>query len=379
MKIALVYDLLYPYSIGGAEYRNFSLAKYLVLQGHEVHMFGVKSWKGNKTKKVSDKFFIHGVSSYKKKYGLKGKRTIFEPIKYSVALFFELMKYKFDLIDVSAFPYFPAFSVKMYSILKNKPMVITWHEVWDTYFLRYLGVKGIFGQWIEEFVAKLTKHNVSVSSLTNKKLKKIGCKSSIIIENWIEFDKINDAKPQKEKYDIISVGRHLQHKNFHKLIRIIALLKKQRKKIKVLILGRGPQTHFLLGMRKKLGLEDNLDILDFTQDHSQMYRYLKSSKLFVLLSELEGFSITSFEAMAAGLPVITVNAPKNALKDYIDNDKNGFVFDFDEYLISEKIDYLLRKKGVTKELSKGAIKTAKKFDISINASKIENLYKSLLK
>ena len=86
-----------------------------------------------------------------------------------------------------------------------------------------------------------------------------------------------------------------------------------------MILGIGPQTHFLLSIRKKLGLEDNIDILDFTQEHAQMYRYLKSSKIFVLLSKLEGFSISAFEAMAAGLPILTINAPKNALKDYVEN------------------------------------------------------------
>ena len=39
MKIALVYDLIYPYSVGGVEARNFSFAKYLAVKGHEVHIF----------------------------------------------------------------------------------------------------------------------------------------------------------------------------------------------------------------------------------------------------------------------------------------------------------------------------------------------------
>jgi len=68
MRIALVYDLIYPFSIGGAEYRNFSLAEQLVLMGHEVHLFGVKMWPGSKTKKITERFYIHGVSSYKGKY-----------------------------------------------------------------------------------------------------------------------------------------------------------------------------------------------------------------------------------------------------------------------------------------------------------------------
>ena len=87
MKIALVYDLIYPYSIGGAESRYFSLAKNLVLKGHEVHLFGVKMWPEKNNIKVANNFFIHGISRYKSKYSFKGNRKVFEPIKYSFFLF----------------------------------------------------------------------------------------------------------------------------------------------------------------------------------------------------------------------------------------------------------------------------------------------------
>ena len=123
MRIAIVYDLLYPYSIGGVESRNFSLAKHLVLKGHEVHLFGVKMWRGDSEKNISKNFYIHGISRYRSKYDFKGNRHIAEPLKYSFFLFFELMKHDFDIIDVSSFPYFPFFACKLYSFIKRKPIV----------------------------------------------------------------------------------------------------------------------------------------------------------------------------------------------------------------------------------------------------------------
>ena len=214
MKIAIVYDMLYPYSIGGAESRNFSLAKELVLKGHEVHVFGIKMWKGKKTKLVTKNFYVHGLSKYKSKY-FKGKRRIFDPIKFSISLFFELMKHDFDIIDVSAFPYFPVFSCKLYSLIKKKPIIITWHEVWDSYWKEYHNI-AFFGKIIEKITAKLSKKNLCVSKLTARKLRKIGTKKSRIkvIENWVETKEIQNIKPREKKYDIISVGRHLKHKNF---------------------------------------------------------------------------------------------------------------------------------------------------------------------
>ena len=48
MKIAYVYDSIYPWLIGGAEKRVWEIARRLVNRGHEVHLFGIKwsEWQG---------------------------------------------------------------------------------------------------------------------------------------------------------------------------------------------------------------------------------------------------------------------------------------------------------------------------------------------
>lgn len=368
MKIALVYDMVYPYSIGGAEYRNFSLAKELVLQGHEVHLFGLKMWSGNKIKKVVNGFYIHGVSTSRQKYNFRGQRKIIEPIKYSFLLFFELMKHDFDIIDCSAFPYFPAFSCKLYSMIKKKPLIITWHEVWQDYWPEYHKKIAFIGKLIEKILAKISKNNIVVSILTKKRLEKLRAKNITLIENWIDFDEIKKARPLNENYDIISVGRHLKHKNFDLLLKIASVLK-----FRLLIIGEGPETPHLLKIKKELGLK-NVDILSFSKEKELLYRYLKSSKVFVLLSELEGFSLIAFEAMAAGLPIITLDSERNALKDYIKDRKNGFVCKKNQIEISEKIRLLLKDKKLSEIMSKESLKISKKFDIKIKTTNIIKYY-----
>ncbi len=381
MKIALVYDLIYPYSIGGAESRYFSLAKHLVLKGHEVHLFGVTMWNGKNTLKVSKKFLIHGISRYSSKYSFKGNRKIFEPIKYSFFLFIELLRYDFDIIDVSAFPYFPVFSCKLYSIIKKKPMVVTWHEVWNEYWNDYwkkFRSRGIIGKTIEKLVAKLSKDNLCVSKSVSNKFKKIAAKKSFVINNWIDVSKIKKAQPLKEKYDIISVGRHLKHKNFGLLLKICSVLIKTHPDLKVLIIGQGPETVNLLKIRQALNLEHNVEILSFTKEQKLMYRYLKSSKIFVLLSELEGFSIISFEAMASGLPVITLNTENNALTDFIGEGKNGYLCNKNEIEIIQTISKLLENEKLLKKISLYSRNFAKKFDIK-QIDKIEKYYTKIVK
>ena len=130
-------------------------------------------------------------------------------------------------------------------------------------------------------------------------------------------------------------------------------------------------------IKKELKLS-NVDILSFTKEKSQLYRYLKSAKLFVLLSELEGFSIISFEAMAAGLPVITLDSKRNALKEYISNGKNGYVCKKDRIEIGERIRSLLADKALNKSMSANSKETGRKFSSKNMCPKIEKIYRKII-
>ena len=86
MNIAIVYDLIYPFSIGGVECRNFDLARELALRNHQVHLFGVKMWQGASTIKVARNIYIHGISRYRRKYSFSGRRNAIDPLIFSLKL-----------------------------------------------------------------------------------------------------------------------------------------------------------------------------------------------------------------------------------------------------------------------------------------------------
>ncbi len=375
MRIALIYDMIYPYTIGGAEVRNYSLAKRLAEQGNEVHLYGVKLWKGPTIIK-REGIFIHGICRYQQKYNFKGNRSIFEPIKFSFYVFNSLIKEKFDIIDCSAFPYFPAFSCKLYSILRNTPLVITWHEVWMDYWYEYLGWRGVFGIVIEKIVSKLTKNIVSVSNKTKNNLVKLGVnkKNISVVYNWVDIKEIKEIKKSKEEFDIIYAGRFMKHKNIDVLIKSIYLVKKEFPDLKAVIIGDGPEKAKLKALTKRLGLEKNIEFMDFMLKE-KVYGFMKSSKLFVLPSVLEGFGIIVIEANACGLPVITVKHKRNASADLIKDYNNGFVCNPSEQNIAEKISILLKNNKLRESMSKKSIQNAENYDIINTVAKLENIYK----
>ncbi|MCE7700269.1 MAG: glycosyltransferase family 4 protein, partial [Methanobacterium paludis] len=140
MKIAFVYDGVYPWITGGIEKRLHELSRKLVERGHEVHWYGVGWWWTDKDHDdiELDGVHIHGVCKPLNLY-THGKRSIKEAIYFALNLFPVLMKEKFDIVDCQNFPFLSCFTAKLHSLTGKSTMIVTWHEVWNNYWYEYLG------------------------------------------------------------------------------------------------------------------------------------------------------------------------------------------------------------------------------------------------
>jgi len=172
MKIAYIYDVIYPYVKGGAEKRIYEISKRLAERGHDVHLFGMKFWQGDDVIE-NEGVYLHGVCKSMKLY-VDGRRSIWEAAYFALKLLPKLMKERFDVIDCQEFPYLPCFTAKVHSMTTGSALVITWLEVWGNYWYDYLGKMGLFGKTIEKFTTKLTNLNIAISNTTKRNLEKIG-------------------------------------------------------------------------------------------------------------------------------------------------------------------------------------------------------------
>jgi glycosyltransferase involved in cell wall biosynthesis len=337
MKIALIYDAIYPF-IGGAEKRFYEIAKRLSKKGHQMHLYGMKFWEGDKVIKRQD-IYYHGICKPKSLYEKNGKRSIKEAIYFGLNCL-KLIKEDFDIIDCSNFPYFSLFACKLISIIKRKPLYATWLEVWGkNYWYEYIGWKGYLGYIIEKLAVLMPVKIISISEHTTYKLKnELNSKKLIYtVQNGIEFDLIRKIKPAKEKSDIIFVGRLVSYKNIDILIKSVKLVKEKNPEIKSLIIGDGPEKKTLETLTQKLNLEKNIKFLDFLENQNDVYALMKSSKVFILPSTREGFGIVVIEANACGIPVIMIDHKDNAARDLIEEGRNGFICQFNEEEVSKKI------------------------------------------
>jgi glycosyltransferase involved in cell wall biosynthesis len=113
---------------------------------------------------------------------------------------------------------------------------------------------------------------------------------------------------------LIAVGRLHQQKGFDTLIRAFALAH-ERRAVRLLILGVGPDEAALRALVAELNLTHAVDLVGF-QSHPMAW--IAKSDLFLMSSRYEGFGNVLVEALAAGTPVISTNCrfgPSEILED----------------------------------------------------------------
>jgi glycosyltransferase involved in cell wall biosynthesis len=374
MKIAFVYDAVYPWVKGGAEMRNHELGKRLSARGHEVHIFGVKWWEGKDTIEYEN-MTLHGVCKARDLY-VNGRRSISEALIFALKLFPALWKEKFDLIDVSVFPYFSCFTVKVVTLLRRTPSVFTWHEVWDNYWYEYMGKAGFLGKVIEKAVAKISEKNIAVSDWTKKRLESLGIpeKNITIIPNGIDLKRISQIEPEcgltsvdsqassgfdGKMYDVIFAGRLIKEKNVDVLLKAVSLLRVDFPDIRCCIVGDGPEKAALLKLAKKLAICENVEFAGF-QEYETFIGKVKASKTLVLPSSREGFGMVVIEAFACGVPVVTVREKYNAAQGLVENGVDGFVVQLGDREIAAGVEKILgNERGYTEMTAFAVNKTGK--------------------
>ncbi len=136
--------------------------------------------------------------------------------------------------------------------------------------------------------------------------------------------------------DIIFVGRLIKEKHVDLLVRAFGILSSEQPELRLLIIGEGPEQDAITKIIHELSLEDRIVLKGFQDDHDEVIAQMKSAKVFVNPSTREGFGITALEALACGIPVVTVNHPANAIRDLI-TEKNGFTCSLSEKDLAETI------------------------------------------
>ncbi len=125
---------------------------------------------------------------------------------------------------------------------------------------------------------------------------------------------------KNDDFVIVSIGRLIKRKAFDDTIKTIAAVK--NKKVKLIIIGDGPEKEYLEEVIKNENIDDKV-ILSGYVDEDIKYSYLYNADLMLMTSLHEGFGIIFMEAMYFGLPVVCSN--NGGQLDFLFHEKNALI------------------------------------------------------
>lgn len=302
MNIGFFTELFYPH-IGGTEKRVHEIGKRLVGFGHEVHVFTSRYAENLSEYSEVDGIHVHRYAYAPNYVTPAGRRSVGGTLKYSLET--AVKAYRNDL-DVYYFYQWPI----LHSIL-SKPfiprLVYDWCEVWYDEIVV-----------LERIVKRLVDYHVAVSEFTKRRLVdflSVSPNKVTVIPNGVDYNMFAGGSVSRTPGKLVYVGRLFPHKHLDITIRAFLKVKESLPDAELHLIGTGsmlPEVKALARKHSGIFVHGELPL-------DRVLEVLRQSWLFVSASEREGSGIAALEAMAAGLPVVTVNYADNATRDFVND------------------------------------------------------------
>ena len=373
--VAVVCDVIYPYSRGGRELRNQELLPRLAARA-DVHVYTMQWWDGPPVRREAGVSY-HAISRLHPLYR-HGRRSIRQAAWFALASL-RLLGCRFDVLEADQIPYVQLFVLRLVATVKRTTFTVTWHEVWGReYWREYLGRAGWAAWAVERLAMRLPDMIVAASPQTAGRLRQVlGSGAPVTtVPNGIDLGAIRAAYPDAEPTDLVVVGRLIEHKRVAMVLDVLARLHASGRKATCRIIGDGPERAALEQRARALGLGTAVEFRADVGEQKELYALLKSSRLFVSLSVREGFGMAVLEAIACGLPVLTTAAPDNHAQHLVREYSRGTVCEPGLDAVTAAVASLLtRPPAATRDLASPADTWVDGYDWSAMADKLAGVYR----
>jgi glycosyltransferase involved in cell wall biosynthesis len=327
--IAIAYDGLFPWSIGGAERWYRALAEGLVSAGARVTYITRLQW--DEPPRL-DGIEVVAVPGPREIYHPDGKRRADQPIRYAIGLLGWLLRNRgsVDALHSSNFPYFALLATRVGLVGTGKPVFVDWFEVWPrTYWIQYAGaLVGRVGYLIQELCIRITPTALVFWDHTADRLIEHRLRGeSVVLPGLLPEPPQPVATSDRSPFEHPTVffsGRHIKDKGVRLLPGALSIARQTIPDLRMVIAGDGVETPLVKSMVEQLGLTDAVDFVGKLSDE-ELFRCIAGSACVAVPSVREGYGLAAVEAAAHGTPAVVTDGPENAAVGHIVEGRNGFV------------------------------------------------------
>lgn len=282
----------------------------------------------------------------------------------------------------------------------NCPLLHTYHTIYEDYlhyfpgtFFQYTKGAALEKKMVAKFskaVLKKTQQVVAPTKKVEELLKNYEVSEPIsVIPTGIDLKRFQEVLSKEERNRrrealgisqdskvLVSIGRLAKEKNLEEILIYFQKLTKEELtfKLKLLIVGDGPDRERLEGIAKTLQLQEKV-IFTGMVTPEEVAQYYQLGDVFVCASNSETQGITYIEALASGIPAL---CRKDACLDSVITDGyNGFQYETYEFF-KMHLQYILEREERRVEMGVCARQTAKLYSTWNFCTMAERLYKEAI-
>lgn len=327
MRICVVYDCLFPHTVGGAErwYRN--LAERLASDGHEVTYLTLRQWDHGEHPEI-DGVRVVAVGPRMGLYTTDGRRRILPPLVFGLGVLWHLLRHgrRFDVVHTCAFPYFSLLVAAALRPLKRYGLVVDWFEVWSRdYWHDYLGgVQGRIGALVQRLCAIVPQRAFCFSELHAQRLRAEGLRGQITVLRGLYAGPTEPERPIPADPLVIFAGRLIPEKRVTLGVAAVASAARRIEGLQGVFYGDGPERGALHDAIAAHDLQSILSAPGFA-DAELVDRDMSRALCMLLPSRREGYGMVVVEASAQATPSIVVGGEDNAATELVQDGVNGII------------------------------------------------------
>ena len=269
----------------------------------------------------------------------------------------------------------------------NVPLVFTFHTQYDEY-SHYVPfnqgfVKGVIAEWLVRYLQRC-HHIVTPSDGIHEILLESGVRGPITtVPTGIDLAPFQSGDGEAVRRQLgwsdvrvlVSAGRLASEKNWVTLLHAVAAVMGERPDVRLVLLGDGPQRRELEALTEQLNIAKQVHFTGVVP-FDRMPDYLRAADLFCFASVTETQGLVTMEAMAAGLPVVAVDAV--GTDDIVTHGKEGLLTTNDADALAAAIGRVLDDDDLRADLAANGAAHAQRLDMMHQADRMVAVYRQAM-